>query len=30
MAPEQLDVSERFTTGNVLAVPLKAVPVAIA
>ncbi|CAL4922788.1 unnamed protein product [Urochloa decumbens] len=29
MTAEQLDVSERFTTGNVLAVPLKAVPVAI-
>ncbi|RCV18895.1 hypothetical protein SETIT_3G339800v2 [Setaria italica] len=29
MAAEQVDVSERFTTGNVLAVPLKAVPVAI-
>ncbi|GJN07809.1 hypothetical protein PR202_ga25673 [Eleusine coracana subsp. coracana] len=26
---EQLDVSERFTTANVLAVPLKAVPVVI-
>ncbi|CAN6289368.1 unnamed protein product [Urochloa humidicola] len=30
MTAERLDVSERFTTGNVLAVPLKAVPVAIA
>ncbi|CAN6295004.1 unnamed protein product [Urochloa humidicola] len=29
MTAERLDVSERFTTGNVLAVPLKAVPVAI-
>ncbi|KAL6878330.1 hypothetical protein ACP4OV_012500 [Aristida adscensionis] len=29
MPAEQLDVSERFTTGNVLAVPLKAVPIVI-
>ncbi|TVU46942.1 hypothetical protein EJB05_06516, partial [Eragrostis curvula] len=27
MSPEQLDVSEKFTTANVLAVPLKAVPI---
>ena len=30
MSAEQLDVSEKFTTANVLAVPLKAVPVVIA
>ncbi|KAL6878331.1 hypothetical protein ACP4OV_012501 [Aristida adscensionis] len=29
MSAEQLDVSERFTTGNIMAVPLKAVPVVI-
>ena len=29
MSAEELDVSERFTTGNVLAVPLKAVPIAV-
>ncbi|TVU46939.1 hypothetical protein EJB05_06513, partial [Eragrostis curvula] len=29
MSPEQLDVSEKFTTANVLAVPLKAVPIVI-
>ncbi|KAL6858799.1 hypothetical protein ACP4OV_017801 [Aristida adscensionis] len=30
VAAEQLDVSEKFTTANVLAVPLRAVPVVIA
>ncbi|KAK3123621.1 hypothetical protein QOZ80_8AG0633760 [Eleusine coracana subsp. coracana] len=29
MSSEQLDVSEKFTTANVMSVPLKAVPVAI-
>ncbi|KAK3123612.1 hypothetical protein QOZ80_8AG0633570 [Eleusine coracana subsp. coracana] len=29
MSAEQLDVSERFTTANVMAVPLKAVPIVI-
>ncbi|CAL4946654.1 unnamed protein product [Urochloa decumbens] len=30
VSPERLDVSEKFTTANVLAVPLKAVPVVVA
>ncbi|CAL4960556.1 unnamed protein product [Urochloa decumbens] len=30
VSPERLDVSEKFTTANVLAVPLKAVPVVMA
>lgn len=29
VSPEELDVSERFTTTNVLAVPLRAVPVVV-
>jgi hypothetical protein len=29
MSPEQVDVSEKFTTANVLAFPLKVVPVIV-